>query len=158
MPDQLHQINISYIPVEDRLMMRINTKQGVEYRIWLTRRFTGILTGLLTKEIDRLGGIPALASTDQTRAMFKQGAMEKPYEAEKVVELPLGQDGILAHKINYQSNADSSLALEILPPKGKGINPNLNKSLLFMFYNLLMQACNQSEWGLAEGRAASTRH
>ncbi len=87
---QLHQINISYVPVEDRLMMRINTKQGIEYRVWLTRRFTGILIGLLTKEIDKHGGIPVLASTDQTRSLFKQGAMEKPYEADKVVDMPLG--------------------------------------------------------------------
>jgi len=155
MSDHLHQINISYVPVEDRLMMRINTKQGIEYRVWLTRLFTGILTGLLTKEIDKHGGIPLLASTDQTRSLFKQGAMEKPYEA---VDMPLGQTGILAYKINYKSNPDASLALELLPEQGKGVNMSLNKSLLFLFYNLLTQACAHTEWKLSEGGASTTKH
>jgi hypothetical protein len=158
MSDHLHQINISYVPVEDRLMMRINTKQGIEYRVWLTRRFTGILTGLLTKEIDKHGGIPVLASTDQTRSLFKQGAMEKPYEADKVVDMPLGQTGILAYKINYKSNPDASLALELLPEQGKGVNMSLNKSLLFLFYNLLTQACAHTEWKLPEAGASTTKH
>ncbi len=157
MSDQLHQINISYVPVEDRLMMRINTKQGIEFRIWLTRKFTGILLGLLNREIDKLGGIPTLASTTETKNMFKQGAMEKPYEAEKIVDYPLGQTGILAYKINYKSTADSVLALEILPENGKGVNLNLNKSLLFMFYNLLTQACSQTEWRLPEGESAGAK-
>ena len=81
-------------------MMRLNTKQGIEFRVWLTRRFTGILLGLLTTEIDKHGGVPALASTNETVAMFKQGAMEKPYEAEKTVEYPLESSGVLAYKIN----------------------------------------------------------
>ena len=132
MSDHLHQINISYVPVEDRLMMRINTKQGIEYRVWLTRRFTGILTGLLTKE--------------------------KPYEADKVVDMPLGQTGILAYKINYKSNPDASLALELLPEQGKGVNMSLNKSLLFLFYNLLTQACAHTEWKLPEAGASNTQH
>lgn len=158
MPDLLHQINISYIPVEDRLMMRINTRQGIEFRVWLTRKFTGILVGLLNKEIEKLGGIPALASTDETRNMFRQGAMEKPYEADKVVDYPLGQTGILAYKINYKLTSESTLALEILPEKGKGVNMNLNKSLLFMFYNLLTQACGQTEWKLPESGTSGTKH
>jgi hypothetical protein len=151
MPDQLHQINISYVATEDRLMMRINTKQGDEFRLLLTRRFAGILLGLLNKEIDKQGGIPALASTNETRTMFKQGAMDKPYEAEKIVDYPLGQTGILTYKINYKSTAESSLALEILPENGKGVNMNLNKSMLFMFYNLLTQACGQTDWRLPDG-------
>lgn len=158
MTDQLHQINVTYVPIEDRLMMRLNTKQGIEFRVWLTRRFTGILLGLLTTEIDKHGGVPALASTNETVAMFKQGAMEKPYEAEKTVEYPLGSSGILAYKINYKNTTEGVITLEILPEKGKGVNLNLNKSMLFMFYNLLTQACSQSEWRLMERGVSATKH
>jgi len=158
MSDQLRQINISYLPVEDRLLMRINTLQGIEFRVLLTRKFTGILLGLLNKEIEKLGGVGALASTDETRNMFKQGAMEKPYEADKVVDYPLGQTGILAYKINYKSTPEATLTMEILPESGKGVNMNLNKSLLFMFYNLLTQACGQTEWKLPEGGTSTTKH
>jgi len=150
MVDQLHQLNMNYVPAEDRLMLRMNTQAGDEYRVWLTRRFAGLLVELLNKEIDKYGGIPTLASTPETKKLFKQGAMEKPYEEEKIINYPLGEAGFLASKINYKSTEEGVLALEILPEKGKGINLNLNKTLLFMFYNLLAQGCSQSGWKLIE--------
>ncbi len=154
MTNQLHQLNINYVPVEDRLMLRMNTNSGDEFRVWFTRRFCGLLLEVVTKEIDKHGGIPTLASTSETKKMFKQGAMEKPYEAEKTTNYPLGEAGFLAAKINYKSTEEGTLMLEILPEKGKGINLNLNKTLLFMFYNLLNQGCSQSGWNLTEDSAA----
>jgi hypothetical protein len=148
MTDHLHQLNINYVPVEDRLMLRINTQAGDEFRLWLTRRYTGLLLDLLTKEIDKHGGVPTLASTTETKNLFKQGAMEKRYEEEKITNYPLGETGFLASKINYKSGAKGVLTLEMLPEKGQGITLNLNKTLLFMFYNLLTQGCSQSAWGL----------
>jgi hypothetical protein len=150
MTDQLHQLNINYVPVEDRLMLRINTLSGDEFRVWLTRRFTELLLNLLVKEIDKYGGIPTLASTPETNKLFKQAAMEKKYEEENISNYPLGEVGYLASKINYKTTADGNLTLEILPEKGKGITLNLNKSLLFMFYNLLTQGCTQSAWRLVD--------
>jgi hypothetical protein len=146
MSDQLHQLNINYIPVEDRLMLRINTLGGDEFRVWLTRRFTELLLNLLTREIDKHGGVPTLASTPETKKLFKQGAMEKRYEEEKITNYPLGETGFLASKINYKAAAEGVLKLEILPEKGQGVTLNLNKTLLFMFYNLLSQGCSQSAW------------
>ena len=154
MTDQLHQLNVNYVPVEDRLMLRMNTQAGSEYRVWLTRRFSGLLLELLNKEIDKHGGVPTLASTPETRNMFKQGAMEKRYEEEKAVNYPLGEAGFLASKINYKTTNEGVLNLEILPENGKGINLNLNKTLLFMFYNLLTQGCAQSGWNFSDGSPA----
>ena len=150
MTDKLHQLNINYVPIEDRLMLRINTLSGDEFRIWLTRRFTDLLLNLLGKEIDKYGGIPTLASTTETKDMFKKGAMEKRYEEEKVINYPLGEAGILACKVKCNSTQEENLALELLPEDGKGITLNLNKTLLFMFYNLLSQGCAQSAWRINE--------
>jgi hypothetical protein len=130
--------------------LRINTLSGDEFRVWLTRRFTELLLNLLVKEIDKYGGIPTLASTPETNKLFKQAAMEKKYEEENISNYPLGEVGYLASKINYKTTADGNLTLEILPEKGKGITLNLNKSLLFMFYNLLTQGCTQSAWRLVD--------
>jgi len=147
MSDKLYQMNISYQPVEDRLMLRINTLQGDEFRIWLTRRFTAILLNLLAEHIRKSGGEPVVASAPETKSMLKQGALEKPYEEDRVKELPLGESGILACRINYKMN-DAVMMLEILPEQGQGVTLNMNKSLLFMFYNLLLQGCSKSMWRL----------
>ena len=36
MTDKLHQMNVTYIPKEDRLLLKISTTQKDEFRIWLT--------------------------------------------------------------------------------------------------------------------------
>jgi hypothetical protein len=149
MSDKLYQMNVSYQAVEDRLMLRINTLQGDEFRIWLTRRFTGLLMQLLAEHIRKSGGEPVVASAPETHMMLKQGALEKPYEEERVKEMPLGKTGILTSKMNYKITANSILVLEILPEQGQGITLNMNKSLIFMFYNLLMQGCSNSMWRLS---------
>jgi len=148
MADSLHQINVNYQPVEDRLLLRIKTLKGNEFRLWLTRRFTGLLVELLGEQIKWAGGIPAVAFCDETKNLFKQGALDKPYEQDQVKDLPLGESGILASRINYKTSAEGNFMLEILPVKGQGITLNLNKPLLFMFYNLLLQGCSQSMWRL----------
>ena len=40
---QLHQMQITYVPVEDRLLYRVNTKHRQEFRFWMTRRYVKLL-------------------------------------------------------------------------------------------------------------------
>ena len=148
MPDQLHQFNINYVPVEDRILLRINTLQGDEFRFWLTRRYTGILVERLAAEMEKHGGAPALAAQPATTRLFKEGAMEKPYAQEKVVNHPLGTQAILASRLKLRATDQGGLVAEILPEQGPGITLHLNKTLLFMLYNLLSQGCEQSGWRL----------
>ena len=35
---QIHQMSVTYLPEQDRILMRINTTEGEEMRMWLTRR------------------------------------------------------------------------------------------------------------------------
>ncbi len=156
MPDQLYQMNVSYVPKEDRLFLRVSSKSGDEYRLWLTRRFTGLLVNVLNKEIDKSGGLPSVTSNQETTKMIKEGAFEKSYE-EKSITYPLTESGILAYRINTGNTEDGNLQLELSPEQGQGITINLNKSLLYMFHNLLSQGIDQTDWGLISDAAASTK-
>jgi hypothetical protein len=158
MTDPLHQMNISYVATEDRLLLRASTRAGDEYRIWLTRRFCSLLTGIVQKQMEQFGGAPVLASSNQTRALFKHGAMEKKFEAENSSNFPLGESGILAHRINSRINEDGTLALQLLPGTGEGITLNLNQTLLYMFYNLLAQGMEQAEWHLGQAHPDAKLH
>ncbi|HIJ35045.1 MAG TPA: hypothetical protein HPP65_11635, partial [Gammaproteobacteria bacterium] len=43
----VYQIQVSYVAVEDRLMLRVLTKQGEEFTYWVTRRLSnGLITGM----------------------------------------------------------------------------------------------------------------
>jgi len=147
MTDKLHQMNVTYVPTEDRLLLRISTMQGDEFRIWLTRRYTGLLFNVLNKRMDKSGGVPTVAASDDTRKLFQAGAMEKKYE-DGDKKYPLGEHGILAFGINSGDTQDGNLQLEIFPEKGQGITINLNDALMYMFSNLLNQGVDQAGWKL----------
>ena len=156
MSGQIHQMNITYSATQDRLLLRVSTTQAQEFRIWLTRRFVKLLLGLLVKEIDKRGGMPNMATKQETVSMLKQGAMEQKYEVKPEVTYPFGEDGILASKIKATTREDENLDLELLPPKGKGLTVTLNQSLLFMFYSMLRQATNQSELEIADNETPAS--
>ena len=146
MNDKLHQINVTYHGKEDRLLLKVTTRKGDEFRIWLTRRFTGLLFCVLKTEMDKHGGIASIGTSQQTRQMFKTGAFDKAFEHEKVLNFPLGEQGFLAYGIKSSSTPQGELVLEILPEKGAGVTMNLNKSMLYMLHNLLSQGSIKAEW------------
>ena len=148
--DKLHQVNVTYSGKEDRLLLRASTKLGDEYRIWLTRRFTDLLLNSLIKAMDKYGGPASLGSNPKTKAMFKAGAMDKAFEEDITTNFPLGKNGFLAYAVKTAAMADGNLHLEILPEKGKGVSVNLDRPLLYMFHNLLMQGIARAEWHLLQ--------
>ncbi len=148
MSDQLHQINISHNSKEDRLLLRVSSGGGDEYKLWLTRRYAGFLMGVLNKEMDNRGGAPSVAGSEETTKMLKNGALDKKYDKENAKSFPLGEAGVLAFRINVRNTDEGNLILELLPEKGKGITLNLNKSLLYMLHNILTQGITQANWGL----------
>ncbi|MBI2994937.1 MAG: hypothetical protein HYY48_12295 [Gammaproteobacteria bacterium] len=151
MNDPLHQINIAYVPKEDRLLLRVSTRKGDEYRAWLTRKFAALLLNVLREKMDHFGGAPSLAASQETKRMFKQGALSKRFDAERSMEFPLGEEGILAVRFNASMTKKGNLALQILPERGQeGITLNLTRTLLYLFYNVLTQGIDQADWQLQQ--------
>ena len=156
---RLHQINVSHSGPEDRLLLKISTNTGEEYRLWLTRRYTGLLLSVLNKEIDNRGGAPTVGGSEETTKMIKNGALEKKYEPQNAATYPLGENGALAFRINARNIENDVLMLELLPEKGKGITLNLGKSLLYMFHSILTQGVSQANWALqTETHSSSQIH
>jgi len=147
MTTRLHQMNIRYVPTEDRLLLKISSRQGDEFRLWLTRRYTGLLVNVLHQEMDKNGGGQVLASSDETRRMYKDGAFDKRYE-DKHQNYPLGEAGVLAYRIKIANTPDGSLQLDMAPEHGQGISLSLNASLTYMMYNLLSRGVEQAGWNL----------
>ncbi|MES2606145.1 MAG: hypothetical protein V4603_14515 [Pseudomonadota bacterium] len=157
MTGNLQQLNISYHPVQDRLLLRVNAGDSGEFRIWFTRRYTELLVTVLIDLMEKEGGMRELASHRDTVSQFKQGAFEKEYESPPTSlaspsgpppALPLGADGVLAFRINANRQDDGTLTLQLLPEQGQGLNLQLNRSLLYMLYNLLEQGLAQAHWNI----------
>lgn len=157
MANQLHQLNIRYSNKEDRLLLRASTKDGEEYRIWLTRQYTRLLFDVLTKEMAKKGGASAISSNGQTTQMFKKGVFEKQFDGGSI-NFPLGEVGILAYSIKSKTNSEGNLMLGIHSEDGKGITINLNNSLTYLFYSLLTQGNSQANWQLQYHEEITSKH
>jgi len=155
--NKLHQINMQYSNKEDRILLRTSTENNDEYLIWLTRRYTKLLVDIFDKEIEQRGGTTTLSAKKETTKLFKDGAFEKHYVEETPKTHPLGEDGVLAFGIKTGKDEQGNFVLIIQSDSGKGITYNLNDSLLYMFYSLLMQSIDRAEWKLGKlGESAST--
>ena len=61
----IHQLSISHDERQDRLLLRLNTLAGEEYRFWLTRRMVILILPALTQMLARLEAAqPGLAASD----------------------------------------------------------------------------------------------
>lgn len=148
MSNTLQQINISYVPTEDRLLMKVSVSGDAEYRIWLTRRYTGLLVNVLNDQINREGGFQELASSKATLNSLRGGAFEQPYEPQSRQSYPLGEAGVLGFRINAGKSDAGALNLQLLPEQGEGISVVLDKSMLYMLMNLLEQGLAATDWNL----------
>ncbi len=150
MTDKLHQINAQYSNKEDRILIRTSTENNNEYLIWLTRRFTKLLLDILDKEIEKRGGTTSLSTKEETKRLYTEGAFEKPYSEEKPKTRPLGEQGVLAFGIKTGTDEKGNLILELQSETKQGLTLTLNETLLYMFYSLLTQSIERSEWQIGQ--------
>ncbi len=148
MSASLQQINITYHPKEDRLLLRVSVSDDAEYRLWLTRRFTGLLLQVLNEQIRQFGGHTDLATRQETREQLKGSAFGKQYTPAPEPQFPLGEQGILAFRINSGTTEDGRANLQLLPEDGGGLHLTLDKTMLFLIHNLLEQGLATADWNL----------
>lgn len=149
----INQIQMSYVPEEDRVLLRLNTADAEEFRFWITRRYTALLAHAIGahRAADPDLGSQVSSEDRKTVEQFKQQAAEaganfsegfQPSES-----YPLGSQPLLAHKLSYRVEG-GKLVLTIEPKTGQGINLTLDNQLNFNFSKLLHTAVEKAEWGL----------
>src|ERR1700704_110943 len=104
---RLQQLKVDYDAEQDRLLMLVATNDGVELRMWLTRRFVKLLWPLLVKLAEeaspRIRTQPnpearkALLSIEHEQAVSKPN-FAKPYD-DSARATPLGAEPLLLARI-----------------------------------------------------------
>lgn len=99
----IQQFNVTYVPSEDRLLLRFNTRDSSEYRLWLTRKMTLEMLQDATKMcVDQIHSespsstMPEYAKTIDAfhqEALKQQVNLKTPYQSAN--KLPLGSDPLL---------------------------------------------------------------
>lgn len=164
----IHQLSVTYLAEEDRILARINTTAGEEMRLWLTRHLMlglwPLLSKLLTGHLLRLeaAGSSLESASEELKAMLadfrkqeflRNADFDTPYKEEKA-SLPLGEEPLLVTDVDAAPLPNGRLRLsfnETLPPKAGTAQPRrfqmeMEPRLLQGLLHLLEQALVQSRW------------
>ena len=164
---QIHQMSVTYLPEQDRILMRINTTEGEEMRMWLTRRLMvnlwPLLSKLLTDHLLKLESAGAsLAGADpelkkmlaefRKEEFLQHADFDTPYE-EGQANLPLGEEPLLVTDVDAAPLANGPLRLNFneRPPSSGDTKPRsfqmeMQPKLMQGLMHLLDQALLQSGW------------
>ena len=152
---QLHQMQITFEPEQDRLLFRLTTggRQIQEFRLWLTRRYVRILWQALlnmlkSKQPEQFKQEPsktAALAVEHQQSVAKAD-FQTPYQGGTV--FPLGDEPILVSKVALKQAPNGQQILCLHPTRGQGLEFNLDQKALHPLCRLLADASNKADWGL----------
>jgi hypothetical protein len=165
----IHQLSVNYLQEHDRILARINTTDGAELRLWLTRRLTmglmPLLNKIVTEQVAKQEALksphisPASAADARTKALLtefkKEESLQKsdfktPFK-DLAAQLPLGAEPLLVTEVNVTPLANGQLQMafsEKLPdtPNQRSFQVALEANLIHGFVHLLEKALAASQW------------
>ena len=153
----IHQLQVAFDAVEDRLLFRLTTTAQEEFRIFLTRRFVRALWPMLVKAIESKIAVKAPAAEARREVLafehekavretdFKTPFREPAAEAPR--QFPLGAAPYLAVKGNVRLEG-GAFKLALNPAEGQGIEIGLDDRLMHSLCRLIEQAACSAEWDL----------
>jgi hypothetical protein len=155
--EQLHQMQLTFAPEDDRLLFRVNTaggRQRAEFRFWFTRRYVRILWMALMNMLeqrqpkekfkDEIAHTQALVQ--EHRKALEHADFQTQYQESAV--FPLGEVPILLSRVSLKANEAGEQILCLHPTNGQGLELGLNDQILHSFCKLLADSSKTAEWDL----------
>lgn len=156
----IRQLQVSYLPDQDRLLARINTQDNAQIRLWLTRRLVqrlwpGLVRATETATLERMAERPSAAVVGEARGMMtemareaalSQADFETPF-ANEAETLPLGPEPLLITRIDLVPQANGILRVAMRQDETRGIEMNMSDQLLHAFCTLIQKEVAKAEWG-----------
>ncbi len=162
---KIHQLSVTYLAEQDRILARINTDASEEMRLWLTRRLMlglwPLLTKLLTSHLLKLEsagtsletadeGLKQMLTDFRKEEFLKDADFDTPYK-EQQAQLPLGEEPLLVTDVEASPLPNGRLRLSfnertpnVQTPRSfqMEMEPKLMQGLM----HLLEQALARSQW------------
>jgi hypothetical protein len=155
MRQKIHQMQITFIPVEDRLMFRLRTTTRIEFKLWFTRRYVKLLWQALQKMLNNTQ--PTTIADSHTRQaimsleheeVLSRVDFQTRYVEEPGISRPLGEQPVLVSKIQIKPGTDNTQVLCLHPEQGQGLDLVFDSTLLHSFCKLLEEGVQKADWDL----------
>ena len=161
---QIHQLSVSYLAEQDRVLVRVKSSSSEEIRLWLTRRLMlglwPLLTKLLTNHLLKLEAAGrSLDGADESlkqmladfrkEEFLRQADFDTPFD-EADGQMPLGPEPLLITDVDATPIADGQLRLsfnEHLPHVDpRTFQVDLQPAVMQGLMHLLEQALARAQW------------
>ena len=145
----IKQFNATYIQQEDRLLFRLNTVEGTEFRLWLTRLISMSLLStirqIIQKDLERKHNpqVAQVIQEFQEEKIKKTANFQDPYV--QAAKLPLGGDPILVVGFNL-AHKEGQFAVNFKLHGGKNLNLKLPSQAIQSLVSLLEQMEAKAQW------------
>ncbi len=151
----IRQLQISYIAEQDRLLTRINTQDGAEVRLWLTRRLVRRLWPGLIKASEavalegraacRVGEARGMMTDMAREAALSQADFSTPFESQPA-SLPLGQEPLLVTRVDLSPQPGAMVKAIFRQDEQRGLQVSMTEALLHAFCRLVQSETQKAEW------------
>lgn len=156
MSDQIKQIQATYLPIEDRILLQLKTEQTDNLQAWITRRYIKLLLPLLQGQHPETGQsflkdeqLEQLLSIDSDHPPKVITSFEKDFPHVDTHQYELGDQPILLSKITFKESLEQPMLL-LEPEEGSGLMLSYQPSLIKALMGLLQQTLNKSQWSIDE--------
>jgi hypothetical protein len=157
----IHQLSVLFDERQDRLLMRVNTQDAQEVRLWLTRRIALKLVAPLELTITKLESRnAALTLADaQAQAMLvelkqddflKKADLKTPFAAQNT-SLPMGSEPLIVTEItlNIQGDKGAQMVFQDVGDSNtaaRSCTLQMQPPLVHGLLHLLQKAVNNARW------------
>ncbi len=157
----IHQMQMSFVALQDRLLFRLNTTDHAEFRFWLTRRYVKLLWTTLLQQLESAQpyqnpDIRATVTAFQHQQVVANTDFKTAYQEPENKHFPLGEEPILAARLQFKRSPQGAQILCIHPDKGQGLEIGVDQRLMHSLCNLLSQCLKNTDWGLEFELAAAS--
>ncbi len=155
----IHQIQVRYDAMADRLLVQLRTHAAEVYAVWLTRRLVSRLYAPYREAVARLGlaqASPQALAVPEARQMLEEAALQRPLPgtnfdkpfADEDSSHPLGREPLLAVLAELTPAADGQVGLSLHEHRGRRVDLKLGDELATALLRLMDQALQAAEWNL----------
>lgn len=159
MGSRIHQLNATFMTAEDRILLRLNTTNKEEFRIWLTRRVMRVLARELGSAERRLLGLENpdngyVAPGARAIQEFRREASTSDVDfGERFMEgsagFPFGSEPVLATACEVRLQ-EGRAAIALALNNKRTLNFMLDVRGLHGTLAMLQKAAARSDWDLGE--------
>ncbi|BBN60673.1 hypothetical protein HVMH_2267 [Hydrogenovibrio marinus] len=149
MSNQIKQIQAHYLPIEDRILLKIHTDDQQVFHAWLTRRYLKLLLPALQGQHPQTGET-LFSENAQTEVVqpvpLDDSQFNQPYEPPEVADFPLGETPILLSKITFKGFDTDAPQLALEPEEGSGIALSYQPSFVKALLTIIQQSVAKADW------------